>query len=301
MARGRTELHVVAGALFDDDGRVLLAQRPVGKHMAGRWEFPGGKLAERESPLDGLGRELAEELGIELEHAEPLIRLHHDYPDRRVLLDVWRVTSYRGQPRNLDAQALEWVKPDNLHTFNLLEADRPIITALRLPQVAVAAEGLEGLRKAAGRDEPRVLFWSPGDCAPSGEDAREAVRGARRRGHKVIVVGEGIEVALAAAGSGADGMLLKGRARLSVDPSGSFLVGEVCPTPAAASAAVAAGTQFLVLAPGGETVDEKQVCGILAGLGVPAYVGWFPDEGALDEVRGWGAHGCALGPPAADT
>lgn len=295
MVRSRTELHVVAGALFDDEGRVLLAQRPVGKHMAGRWEFPGGKLDEGESPRDGLGRELAEELGIELESAEPLIRFHHDYPDRRVLLDVWRVTSYRGQPRNLDAQALEWVQPDRLHTFNLLAADRPIITALRLPQVAVAVAGLAGLRKAAGLDEPRALFWSPGECTPAAEDTREAVRAARRRGHKVIVVGEGIEAAMAAAGSGADGMLLEGGARLSVDPSGAFLVGEVCPTPAAASAAAAAGTQFLVLVPGGDTVAEKQVRRVLAGLGVPAYVGWFPDEGALDEVRSWGAHGCALG------
>jgi len=300
MSHERTEVHVVAGALFDDEGRVLLAQRPVGKHMAGRWEFPGGKLDEGESPCDGLGRELAEELGIELERAEPLIRLHHDYPDRRVLLDVWRVTAYRGEPRNLDAQALEWVKPESLHTFNLLEADRPIITALRLPYVAVTVAGLGGLRQAARRDESRVLFWSPGDCTPAAEETREAVRVARRRGHKVIVVGEGIEAAMAAAGSGADGLLLEGGTRLSVDPSGSFLVGEVCPTPAAASAAAAAGTHFLVLAPGGEEVDEKQVSGVLAGLGVPAYVGWFPDEGALERVRSWGAHGCAIGPTPTD-
>jgi len=286
--------HVAVGILRDRDGKVLVAKRTAGKHMAGRWEFPGGKLHDGESLREGLGRELAEELGVEVHRAEPLIRLHHDYPDRRVLLDVWTVLEYRGEPRNLDAQALDWVEPDRLHAVDLLEADRPIITALRLPNVAILVRGLAALVRAGGQAPPRTWLWVPGDCAPGSEEAREAVRAARRRNHKVIVLGEGVEAAVAAAQSGADGLLLPGGARLSVDRSGSFMVGQVCPTPAAAAAAATAGAHFLVLAPGGGKAEESEVTAILAGLGVPAYVGWYKDPGALEEVRRWGAHGCAV-------
>ncbi|HJS21265.1 MAG TPA: 8-oxo-dGTP diphosphatase MutT [Steroidobacteraceae bacterium] len=124
-------IRVVAGALFDAQGRVLIAQRPVGKHMAGRWEFPGGKIQAGESELAALRRELNEELGVTLEDAERMLELSHDYPERRVQLCMWRVTAYRGEPRTLDGQALKWVDPADLASEDLLEADRPIVLALQ--------------------------------------------------------------------------------------------------------------------------------------------------------------------------
>jgi 8-oxo-dGTP diphosphatase len=124
-------IRVVAGAVFDPQGRVLIAQRPAGKHMAGRWEFPGGKINAGESELQALRRELLEELGVNLERAERLLELSHDYPERRVQLCMWRVTAYRGEPRTLDGQALKWVKPADLASEDLLEADRPIVLALQ--------------------------------------------------------------------------------------------------------------------------------------------------------------------------
>ena len=124
-------IRVVAGALFDAQGRVLIAQRPVGKHMAGRWEFPGGKIQAGESELAALRRELNEELGVTLEDAERMLELSHDYPERRVQLCMWRVTAYRGEPRTLDGQALKWVDPADLAGEDLLEADRPIVLALQ--------------------------------------------------------------------------------------------------------------------------------------------------------------------------
>jgi 8-oxo-dGTP diphosphatase len=124
-------IRVVAGALFDVHGRVLIAQRPAGKHMAGRWEFPGGKIHAGESELDALRRELLEELGVSLESAVRMLELSHDYPGRRVHLCMWRVTSYRGEPRALDHQALKWVAPAELDSEDLLEADRPIVEALQ--------------------------------------------------------------------------------------------------------------------------------------------------------------------------
>jgi len=125
------ELHVVAGALFDAQRRVLIAQRPPGKHMAGGWEFPGGKLAAGEAPLAGLMRELHEELGVTVRDAAPLIAYHHDYPDRRVLLDLWRVLRFDGDPQPREGQALQWATLAELDGVGLLEADRPMIAALR--------------------------------------------------------------------------------------------------------------------------------------------------------------------------
>lgn len=131
-------IHVIAGALFDEHGRVLIAQRPPGKHMAGGWEFPGGKLEPDEPPFVGLQRELREELGVEVHAAEPLIAYEHAYADRRVLLDLWLVSRFTGAPKPLDNQALQWVALDQLDTVGLLDADRPMIPALRAARESIS-------------------------------------------------------------------------------------------------------------------------------------------------------------------
>ena len=124
-------MHVMAGLLLDGRGRVLLAQRPAGKHLAGFWEFPGGKLEAGETPLAALARELCEELGIELRQAEPLIRVPWQYDERELLLDAWRVLSWRGEPRSLEAQPLQWVLPASIDPMILAPADRVILAELR--------------------------------------------------------------------------------------------------------------------------------------------------------------------------
>jgi 8-oxo-dGTP diphosphatase len=124
------QLEIVAGALVDAQGRVLIAQRPSGKELAGRWEFPGGKLHANERPRDGLARELEEELGVEVLGARSLLRYPHEYPDKIVWLDLWLVTAWRGEVRGLDGQALRWVSMDELARVDLLEADRPMVAAL---------------------------------------------------------------------------------------------------------------------------------------------------------------------------
>jgi 8-oxo-dGTP diphosphatase len=124
-------VEIVAGALIDERGRVLIAQRPAGKELAGRWEFPGGKLHPGESPYSGLVRELREELGVDVHAAERLIRYSHEYPDKVVSLDMWVVSKWTGEARGLDGQALRWVEVRDLDGADILEADRPIIEALR--------------------------------------------------------------------------------------------------------------------------------------------------------------------------
>ena len=122
---------VVAAALFDGAGRVLIAQRPAGKALAGRWEFPGGKVDVGESEHAALRRELREELGVEVIAARPFMRLAHAYAERDVELSLWIVERFAGEPRSLDAQALKWVSRAALSAEDILEADQPFITGLR--------------------------------------------------------------------------------------------------------------------------------------------------------------------------
>jgi 8-oxo-dGTP diphosphatase len=121
------ELWVVAGLVFDTSGRVLIAQRPAGKALAGRWEFPGGKVAVDETARSAIVRELREEIGIAVADAERLMLYAAVYPGRTIWLDVWVIKDWSGQPQGLDAQALEWVEPAWLSEHDILEADAPIV------------------------------------------------------------------------------------------------------------------------------------------------------------------------------
>jgi 8-oxo-dGTP diphosphatase len=123
-------IEVVAGALYDSQGRVLIAQRPPGKALAGRWEFPGGKLHAGESACEALVRELREELGVEVRAAQHLMRYPVEYPGRVVWLNMWIVTDWGGEPAGLDGQALKWVAPPRLPEEDILEADQPIVDVL---------------------------------------------------------------------------------------------------------------------------------------------------------------------------
>jgi 8-oxo-dGTP diphosphatase len=258
--------------------------------MAGRWEFPGGKLASGEEPLEGLRRELAEEVGIAVRTARRLIRLRHDYPDRRVLLDVWQVTAYDGVPQALEAQALAWAFPDELPKHDLLEADRAIVTALRLPRVARALAANEGLQSVRGSVAQTILVPAPDD----GLDA-DAVAAARAAGHRVFVVGDDVEALRIAATSRCDGVVLRWHGQsLLVDAGGAFLVGVHCEDADAAMQAVAEGAHFLVLAPEDGPLSERLLERLCVMVGRPVFAGWYADARRLDRVQAAGAHGCAI-------
>jgi 8-oxo-dGTP diphosphatase len=127
----RPRLQVVAGILRDDDGRILISRRQAGKHGAGRWEFPGGKIAPGEEPLAALRRELAEEIGIEVIRASRYMALEHDYPERSVALDFHLVAEWRGAVQALERQELAWAGAAELFDYDILEADAPVLEALR--------------------------------------------------------------------------------------------------------------------------------------------------------------------------
>lgn len=130
---GTGVLEVAVGVIVSANREVLIARRPDHVHQGGLFEFPGGKLEPSETSLEALRRELQEELGIRVTGAAPLITLRHDYPDRRVLLHVFRVDRYEGEPLGRQGQPIRWVPREELAGLAFPEANRPIVTAARLP------------------------------------------------------------------------------------------------------------------------------------------------------------------------
>ncbi|EPE95607.1 8-oxo-dGTP diphosphatase MutT [Rhizobium grahamii] len=129
----RNILLVAACALIDSDGRILLAQRPEGKSLAGLWEFPGGKVEPGETPEESLVRELHEELGITTKIAclAPLSFASHTYEKFHLLMPLYVCRRYEGIPHGKEGQALKWVKPQALRDYPMPPADEPLIPILQ--------------------------------------------------------------------------------------------------------------------------------------------------------------------------
>lgn len=126
-------VHVVAVALIDADGRVLLAQRPEGKSLAGMWEFPGGKIEVGEAPQAALRREIKEELGLDLCESclAPLTFVEHEYEDFRLLMLLYVCRNWQGIPTALEGQNLTWKRPNDMRELPMPLADIPLVAALR--------------------------------------------------------------------------------------------------------------------------------------------------------------------------
>lgn len=123
---------VSAAALVDKDGRVLIAQRPEGKDMAGLWEFPGGKVKDGETPEFALTRELFEELGVESRETcfTPIAFASHSYDDFHLLMPLYALRMWEGEPQSKEGQALKWVYPKDLYDIAMPPADIPLISQL---------------------------------------------------------------------------------------------------------------------------------------------------------------------------
>ena len=132
VAKGKRLLLVAACALVDTDGRVLLAQRPEGKQLAGLWEFPGGKVEPGETPEQCIIRELQEEIGIETDIPclAPLTFASHSYDDFHLLMPLFICRRFRGIAQPREGQALKWVRPKQMRDYPMPPADAPLIPFL---------------------------------------------------------------------------------------------------------------------------------------------------------------------------
>ncbi|WP_285962422.1 Nudix family hydrolase [Pseudomonas tohonis] len=161
-------VHVAAAVIRGADGRVLIARRPDDKHQGGLWEFPGGKVEEGEAVQAALSRELEEELGIRVSASRPLIQVHHDYPDKQVLLDVWEVTAFDGEPHGAEGQPLAWAGNHELADYEFPAANQPIVAAARLPDRYLITpdelepqELLQGVRAALAQGARLIQLRAP--------------------------------------------------------------------------------------------------------------------------------------------
>ncbi|KMM80015.1 Nudix family hydrolase [Pseudomonas deceptionensis] len=170
-------VHVAAAVIRGTNGKILIARRADTQHQGGLWEFPGGKVEAGESVEAALGRELKEELGIVVEAARPLIKVLHDYPDKHVLLDVWEVSAFSGEPHGAEGQPLAWVSPRELADYAFPEANQPIVAAARLsdqylitPDELETPQLLRGIQKAVAGGIKLVQLRAPNGYDPKYRD-----------------------------------------------------------------------------------------------------------------------------------
>lgn len=257
---------MAAGVLANARGEILVSRRSDDAHQGGLWEFPGGKLEAGEDVAAALARELREEIGIRVDSARPLIRVRHDYGDRAVLLDVWRVNAWHGTVRAREGQALQWLAPDTLTGLPMPAADVPIISAARLPERYLITPSLQGDRQAflaalrASVDAGvRLVALRAGDLRDTELTAlaREAAAVCRARGARMLI---NADPALLEA-SGADGVHLSSErlmaARARPVPDGAWLAAS-CHDADELAKAARVGAEFAVLSPVAATASHPQ-------------------------------------------
>ncbi len=249
-------LHVAAAVIRDGAGRVLIAERPAHLHQGGLWEFPGGKVEPGEDARAALARELDEELGITVRACSPLIRVRHRYPDRNVLLDVWEVTAFAGEPHGREGQPVRWVDTGALQAFSFPAANLPIVTAAHLPRHYLITPEPENDDAFLARLQQRLragvrlvqLRCKSRTGAAFTALAREAVRVTHRQGAGLLLNGAP-EQALAL---GADGVHLTGAGLRALNarplPAG-YWVAASCHDAEDLAHAAAIGVDFAVLSP----------------------------------------------------
>lgn len=166
------QVHVAVGLIVNAAGDVLLAKRAAHQHQGGLWEFPGGKVEAGEPVAQALARELAEELAITVTSARPYLKVAHNYPDKSVLLDVWLVEAFDGEPTGVEGQPLGWVAKRELTNYQFPEANLPILNAYLLGEHllisgAIAPDQFETqLRASIAKRRPSafMLRWPDVDA-----------------------------------------------------------------------------------------------------------------------------------------
>jgi 8-oxo-dGTP diphosphatase len=123
-------IHVAVGVVFNTHGQVLVALRPDHVAQGGLWEFPGGKVEVGESVQTALTRELYEEVGITVQSAQPLLQVPHHYPQRKVLLDVWKITAFQGEAYGREGQLIQWIFPAQLTQLAIPAANLAVVEAV---------------------------------------------------------------------------------------------------------------------------------------------------------------------------
>lgn len=220
-ASGVDRVHVAVGVVEDEIGRILIARRPPDSHQGDRWEFPGGKVEPGETVAAALARELWEETGIRVASSDPLIRIPHDYSDKRVLLDVHRVAPEEATALPRQGQKLKWVSAAELADYEFPAANAAIVRAARLPGHYVISPDTNRVDDAAwwsGLDAAlasgyRLFQYRVASLGDSEAHARAAVARIHGAGGQCLINGDPDF----ASRVGADGIHLPSRALARLD------------------------------------------------------------------------------------
>jgi 8-oxo-dGTP diphosphatase len=305
MTRKRVE--VAAAVLLRPDGRFLLAQRPEGKVYAGYWEFPGGKVEPGERADEALGRELHEELGVEVTRAYPWLTRDYEYEHAAVRLRFYRVTEWHGELHGKEHQRFAWQRVGALDVAPVLPANGPILASLALPPVYAISNAVElgvevFLRRLEAALARGVRLIQLRDKELRRDErirlAQDAIALAHRHGAKVLINGD---AALAAA-TGADGIhwtsaqLMRASKRLEAG-----IVGASCHDGNELKRAADLGVDFVALGPvcptlshpGSGTLGWERCAALIADYPLPVYA--LGGMRMTDVERAWraGAHGIA--------
>jgi len=294
-------IEVAAGILTDTQGRVLLMQRLPGKHLAGLWEFPGGKVEPGETVERALIRELDEELGIEVLASAPLISLPWHYPEKTVRLHALRVTKWQGEPRAREGHPLQWIALRDMDIAAMPPADAPIVAALRLPPYYVIASSARFAAEkfACGEAALWQLRMPEADRDEVRRVAQHAMEGDPRL-REWILVNHDIELAR---GLGVGVHLKAAQLReLSERPlPRDAWVGASCHDAGELGLAAALGVDFATLSPVSATASHpdaaplgwERFAQLVTAARLPVYAlgGVGPDD--LDLARTSGAQGVA--------
>jgi len=302
-------VHVAVGLLLDRD-QVFITRRAANAHQGGKWEFPGGKLDDNEPVETALKRELHEELGIEVRAAQPWMQVRHRYPDREVLLDVWRITAWDGTPHGREGQEARWASVRELPKLDFPEADLPILRRLWLPPLYLISDAarlgrdeflqrLEQALKAGGR---LVQLREPDMPAPEFRTYAIEVAGLCRRHDARLLLNADPSLV---EDCGADGVHLNSHRLMALKErplSQRFFVGASCHDARELAQAVAIGADLAVLGPVARTASHPQSAPLgwgrftelCRGERLPVYALGRMQPADLAAARQAGARGVAM-------
>lgn len=301
-------VHVAVAVIENDCGDVLIARRASHQHMGGLWEFPGGKVETGETVLQALQREIHEEIALTVKAATPMLQIPFHYPDKHVLLDVWRVNDFSGIPRGCEGQPVCWVPRRELSAYEFPPANRAILTALRLPERLLVTGDFENPLQCLQRVETAIRQYGVRAIMLRAHHLDETVYRQLASDLSALCLGCDVRLLLNTAATpmlrGADGLHLSAQRLLSCHErpvTDAQLFGASCHNRQEIAHAIALGVDYLTLSPvlptrshpGVAVLGWERFADLLQFCPVPVFALGGVGDADLPRIKALGGFGVA--------